>query len=201
MRPQGRIGRAVAILGATLALVLSAGCGGAPQPPTTAGRHDSPVPPTILAKPPLAAPITFDIKRLGIAGSTLIPLGLQPNGTVEVPPVTEPMQGGYWRASAPTATTPTVILGHVNGGGQPGLFAQLTELAEGDTVTVHRADGTSSRYTIMHSERVSKDRFPTGWVYGDQAVPTLRLVTCGGELDTARHSYRDNIVAFGALSP
>jgi hypothetical protein len=156
---------------------------------------------TVLARPPLAAPVTFDITRLDIAGATLIPLGLQPDGTVEVPPVTEPLQGGYWRAGFPTATTPTVLLGHVNGGGKPGLFADLTKLGEGDMVTVHRADGTASRYTIVHTERVSKDQFPTGWVYGDQAVPTLRLVTCGGEFNTARHSYLDNIIAFGALTP
>jgi len=202
MRPTSGTRRAIAALGATLALVLLAGCGGDPQPSTVAGRHDAPVPPmTALARPPLAAPVTVDITRLDIAGATLIPLGLQPDGTVEVPPVTQPLQGGYWRASAPSATTPTVILGHVNGGGKPGIFAQLTTLAEGDTATVHRADGTASRYTIMHTERVSKDKFPTDWVYSDQAVPTLRLVTCGGEFNAARHSYLDNVIAFGALTP
>jgi hypothetical protein len=200
MRLLPRTRRVIALLSATLALVLLAGCSGAPQPPTAAGQHDDPVPPYVLARPPLAEPVTVDVKRIGIVGAMLIPLGLRPDGTVDTPPAAQPLQGGYWRASAPTATTPTVILGRVSGGGQPGLFAHLGEVTEGDTVTVHRSDGTVSRYTILHTERVDAERFPTDWVYSDQAMPTLRLVTVGDGVKTARRGALDNVVAFGALT-
>ena len=42
--------------------------------------------------------------------------------------------------------------------------------------------------------------FPTLDVYADTAVPTIRLVTCGGAFDSATHHYLSNIVAFGQLA-
>ena len=50
-------------------------------------------------------------------------------------------------------------------------------------------------------EQYPKDRFPTRAVYGDVAGPELRLITCGGELDRAARSYRDNIVVYARMAP
>jgi hypothetical protein len=52
---------------------------------------------------------------------------------------------------------------------------------------------------VERVEQYPKDRFPTRAVYGDVAGPELRLITCGGELDRAAHSYRDNIVVYARL--
>ena len=67
----------------------------------------------------------------------------------------------------------------------------------GDHVVVTRRDGRSITFVITGVRQYSKTAFPTIDVYGDTAVPTIRLVTCGGAFDSSTHHYLSNIVAFG----
>jgi len=144
-------------------------------------------------------PAAVDIPKIG-AHSSLVPLGLNPDNTVQVPPVSTPMQAGWYSyGPAPGEVGPAVILGHVDGNTQPGIFYRLSELRPGDVVTVSRKDGTEAEFVIRKVEEISKDRFPTGAVYGDTADPELRLITCGGSFDRSAHSYRDNIIVYAAL--
>jgi hypothetical protein len=47
--------------------------------------------------------------------------------------------------------------------------------------------------------RFSKSRFPSRAVYGAIDHAGLRLITCGGTYDAARHRYLDNVVVFAKL--
>ena len=47
--------------------------------------------------------------------------------------------------------------------------------------------------TVSH---VAKARFPTDLVNAPTLQRSLRLVTCGGSFDRARHSHRDNVIVF-----
>ncbi|OXM72371.1 MULTISPECIES: class F sortase [Amycolatopsis] len=188
---------AVRVFVALLGLLLLGGCA-AQQAPV-------PVPPgvtTAETTAEAAAPVEpelVDIPRIG-ARSTLVPLGLNADDTIEVPPVTQPMQAGWYRhGPAPGEAGPAVILGHVDGGGQKGIFHRLKELAPGDEVAVSRKDGSVVRFAVSRVEQIDKDEFPTEAVYGDTAGPELRLITCGGSFDRAAHSYRDNIIVFAVL--
>lgn len=143
----------------------------------------------------VAAPI-LRIPSIGVR-STLIPLGLNADGTVEVPSLDEPMQAGWYRyGPTPGDVGPAVVLGHVNARGSPGVFARLDELAVGDAVSVERDQGHRIDFVVTRVEQVSKTRFPTARVYGDTPAPELRLVTCGGELDRARHRYLDSVIVY-----
>jgi sortase (surface protein transpeptidase) len=184
-----RIGSAVvaAVLAAT---ALLGGCA-APDIP-------APAPPTTTAT--TAVPAGIDIPRIG-ARSSLVGLGLDAEGAVQVPPVEEPMQAGWFTgAPKPGEPGPAVILGHVNGGGQAGIFARLNELAEGDEVLIRRTDGTVARFTVTRVDQVPKADFPTEAVYGDTEGPELRIVTCGGTFDHGAHSYRDNVIVYATLT-
>ncbi|MGW5740529.1 class F sortase [Amycolatopsis sp. NPDC003861] len=141
------------------------------------------------------------IPRIG-AQSTLVPLGLNPDGTLEVPPVSRPMQAG-WYALGPTPgeNGPAVIVGHVDGNRQKGVFYRLRELVPGDPVLVARKDGTTLTFVVSRVDKVDKDEFPSDAVYGDTPDPQLRLITCGGSFDRTVHSYRDNIIAYAKLKP
>lgn len=45
------------------------------------------------------------------------------------------------------------------------------------------------------------DSYPvTERVYGDQPRPALRLITCDGEFDPIRRSYRNNIVVYASFA-
>jgi sortase (surface protein transpeptidase) len=140
-----------------------------------------------------------DIPKIG-AHSSLVPLGLNPDNTVQVPPVSTPMQAGWYSyGPTPGETGPAVILGHVDGMKQAGIFYRLRELASGDRVSVSRRDGSTARFVVTRVDRVSKDAFPTDAVYGNTAGPELRLITCGGDFDHTAHNYRDNVIVYAGL--
>lgn len=149
---------------------------------------------------PPSEPAEVRIPRIGVI-SSLVPLGLNADETVEVPPVEQPMQAGWYRfARTPGEAGPAVLLGHVDGKRQPGIFFRLKELVAGDEVEVSRKDGTTARFRVRRTEQVAKDSFPTEAVYGDTADAELRLITCGGSFDQAAHSYRDNVIVHATLT-
>ena len=189
---------------AALVLVVATGCGGGAAAP---GDGPSLSSPTVTGAPvapiaPLAAspPVALTVDAIG-ARSSLVPLGLNPDKTVSVPPVSQPLQAGWYRLGpTPGALGPAVILGHINGGGQQGIFSRLHELKPGDQIKVARQDGRTALFTVTKLQQVSKSSFPTLAVYGDVPDAELRLITCGGSFDRAKHSYVDNIVVFAALT-
>lgn len=149
-----------------------------------------------------ADPVELRIESIG-AVSSLIPLGLNPDQTITVPPVSQPMQASWYGfGPTPGAAGPAVILGHVNGNGKPGIFARLHEAKPGDLVKITRADGSTAIFTITRLEQLAKDSFPTEAIYGDLPgnVSELRLISCGGAFDRGARSYRDNIIAFATLT-
>ena len=48
-------------------------------------------------------------------------------------------------------------------------------------------------------DKYPKAEFPTNTVYGDIDHPGLRLIMCGGRLDSDAASYDDNIVVYADL--
>ncbi|HTK65404.1 MAG TPA: class F sortase [Pseudonocardia sp.] len=189
---------------AALLLVLATGCGGQPtelpdgptlSAPSIVGGAVTPIPPL-----PAATPLEVRIDAIN-AESSLEALGLNPDQTVAVPPVTQPKQASWYKLGpTPGAPGPAVILGHINGGGEPGIFSRLHELKPGDQVKVSRADGKTALFTVTKLEQVKKDSFPTLAVYGDTTGAELRLITCGGSFDRTKHSYIDNIIVYAALT-
>lgn len=188
-----------------LALAAVSGCAAEPASRSAAATS----PPAATAPPALSAPSraglpksepeSVDVPKIG-AFSTLIPLGLNADGTVQVPPVNEPRQAGWYELGpTPGEIGPAVILGHVDGNKQEGIFWRLKELAPGDQVSVARRDGATAHFVVTRVDQIDKDEFPTEAVYGDTTDAELRLITCGGSFDHAAHSYRDNIIVYAVL--
>ena len=183
----------VAVVAFVAATAAVAGCSAAPR-----GAVDPP-PPANTSSTATAEPAEVRIPKID-AVSSLVPLGLNADRTVQVPPVDTPEQAGWFTgAPRPGDRGPAVLLGHVNGGGQAGIFARLAELDPGDEVLVERADGSTVRFTVRRVDQVPKTEFPTDEVYGDTDGPELRLITCGGSFDEGADSYRDNIIVYAAM--
>lgn len=155
-----------------------------PEPARTVGA----------ATMPIAIPVRLQIPSIGV-DSELMDLGLQPDGTLEVPPSGFPA-GWYTGAPTPGELGPAIIAGHVSWAGQPGVFFHLQDLSTGDEIAITREDGSTARFRVTRVERFAKDQFPTQAVYGDLDHAGLRLITCGGEFDRQLRSYRDNVVVF-----
>jgi LPXTG-site transpeptidase (sortase) family protein len=191
--------RALTAVVAVLAIVMVvaavlglAGCGSAPTSPSPQ-THPAP---QVLAR---SVPVSMDVPRIG-AQSTLVPLGVNADRTIQVPPVTQPLQAGwYTEGPTPGEVGPSVILGHIDGHHQKGIFWRLHELRAGDKVAVRRQDGGTLNFTVYKVDQVAKDAFPTDAVYGNTSRPELRLITCGGAFDAQAHSYLDNVLVFAAL--
>lgn len=193
----GRIRSAVvaAVLATT---ALLAGCG-APSAPRPAAAPAEPSSTTQSESATVAKPAEISIPKIE-ATSALVELGLNADQTVQVPPVDKPLQAGWFTgAPKPGELGPAVVLGHVNGGGQAGIFSRLHELTAGDEILIRRTDNTTVRFTVVRVDQVPKTNFPTEEVYGDTAGPELRLITCGGTFDKKANHYRDNVIVYAVV--
>lgn len=186
------------ILVAVMALgFLASGCGAPPGTPLPALEASSPA---AVAEVPL--PVSVEIPDLDVR-STLIDLHLDAADHLEAPPVTEPMQAGWYADGVrPGAVGPAVIAAHVSGRpadsdhSVPGLFAHLAGLKAGALVHVIRADGSDVTFAVDRVETEDKTEFPTADVYSDTDNEQLRLITCGGRFDPAKRRYLDNVIVW-----
>lgn len=185
---------------------------GTPSPTSSSTAAPSPTgtPPAARATPTAAPedrpavldasePVSLTVPSTGTR-SELLHLGLQEDGSLEVPPE-GPGSPASWYTGSPTPGErgPAVLLGHVNAtGGGPGVFADLRQLAPGDRIEVAREDGSTAVFAVDRGEQYGKDDFPTLEVYGNTADAELRLITCDG-YDPATREFDDNYVVYASL--
>jgi sortase (surface protein transpeptidase) len=144
---------------------------------------------------PESEPVAVSIPRIRVR-SRLVPLGLEENGAMETPKPAD--VGWYSRGPSPGALGPAVIAGHVTWNG-PAVFYRLGTMRRGDHVSVTRKDGKTAVFTVTRVAQFPQSRFPSRVVYGPIDHAGLRLITCGGTYDAARHKYLDNVVVFAKL--
>jgi len=209
------IGTLFALGGTTLIVVAMASQEHAPRPPASAvgslppasavgtlgpprSWHDQ-SPSAVGQVLPRSKPVAIDIPAIGVH-SSLLSLGLNADGTVQVPWGTSYDEAGWYRYSpTPGSVGPAVILGHVSGAGGASVFFKLGDLRPGNRVMVTRRDGSVAVFEIKGVQHYPKDRFPTELVYGNTNHAALRLITCGGSFNFSTGHYVDNIIAFASL--
>jgi sortase (surface protein transpeptidase) len=179
------------------------------QPVPAAGSFDHPADPSAapgfevgalpdrLVVPGGSPPVRLAIPAIGVE-TPLIRLGLEPDRSMEVPGDFD-LAGWFAEGPAPGQPGPAVIAGHVDSRTGPAVFYRLRELRAGDQIHVTRADGARLRFVVDSKQSFAKAGFPTDAVFGPTPAAELRLVTCAGTFDQARHSYRDNLVVFARL--
>lgn len=146
-----------------------------------------------------AEPVQVDIPAIG-ASSSLVDLGLNGDGTLEVPVDYSKagwFTGGNWPGDP--QGPPALIAGHVDDQSGPAVFYKLRDLAVGDEVLVTRADNTVAVFTVTGAEQYPKNAFPADQVYAPVGDSELVLITCTGDFDDAARSYRDNLVVRATL--
>lgn len=202
------------IASAAIAVALISGCAAQPvadisaqQPLSSETTLPSATPavPEVQATPdglevlPASRPVSLDITSIGMT-TVLMPLGLQSDRTLEVPPGEPDSPAGWYDLSpTPGERGPAVVLGHVNAtDGGPGVFAKLRDLNDGDTIDITREDGSMATFEFQHGEQYAKEAFPTQEVYGNTAGAELRLITCDG-YDPDTGQFDDNYVVYATL--
>ncbi len=155
-------------------------------------------PPAMTSDNP-SAPTRIAIPSIGVQAA-VISLGLEQNGTLQVPPVEDDDPAGWYDGSpVPGTVGPAVIVGHTTVGAYGnGVFHRLGELKPGDQIIVDKADGRSASFTVRRIELYPREQFPTSEVYGDTAGPALRLVTCAGT--QSDRGYSESLVVYADLT-
>jgi hypothetical protein len=151
----------------------------------------------ILAR---SLPVRLAIPAIGV-DTTVQQLGLDPDGSVQVPPLGRDSHAGWYKYSpTPGELGPSVVLGHIDSAAYgPGVFFRLGDLRQRDRISITLADHTVAVFEVERVVEYRKAQFPTLAVYGNTDHAALRLITCGGTFDPSRHSYESNIVAYATL--
>ncbi|WP_448061350.1 class F sortase [Cellulomonas hominis] len=170
-----------------------------PSPSPTPSPTPTPSPSPTLAVLPASAPVRLTVPAIGV-DTELMDLGLNPDGTLEVPPGAFPA-GWYTGGPTPGERGPAVIAGHVSWRSDAGVFHDLAALQAGDVLTVQRADRSMATFVVTAVQEYPKDTFPTEAVYGNTLGSELRLITCGGDFDTTTGHFVDNVVVYAVLVP
>jgi len=178
---------AILLLVALLGLV--GGCRADGSARSTPDERPEPVPPT----PVVAEPVAVRVPAVSIA-ARLQPLGLDRRGRLRPPAYGR--AGWYAEGPEPGEPGAAVIAGHLDSITGPDVFATLAQARRGHRVFVDHLDGAVSDFRVVRAARFPQREFPTHRVYADARRPVLRLITCGGDYDTAAGRYLDNVVVF-----
>ena len=148
-----------------------------------------------------SVPVSVDIPAIGVH-SQLLRLGLNADGTVQVPPLTTSADQAAWLkySATPGQVGASVIEGHVDSYHGPAVFYRLGALHPGDTIDVTLADGVTGIFRVTGVREYAKDKFPAQVIYSDANYAALRLITCGGAFDYTTGHYLSSTVVFATLT-
>ncbi len=149
-------------------------------------------------------PVSIAIPAIKVH-SVIQTLGVNPNGTIEVPPLGDTPktnEAAWFKYSAtPGQLGVSVIEGHIDSAFQgPSVFFELGKLAPGDRIYVALADRVEAVFTVRGVRQYQKKNFPTGVFYGNPGYAALHLVTCGGAFDPTDHQYLSSIIVVASLT-
>jgi len=190
----------VLIAGGTAAVVVAVSAQRhAPQPLASAAGRTGPAAGELSMQ--RSVPVAIDIPAIGVQ-SKLLQLGLNSDGTMKVPSLDPaPGQAAWYKYSAtPGQRGVSVIEGHVDTRSGPGVFFRLGGLRPGDRVEVRLANGSVAVFRVTGVRQYLKSKFPAKTIFARTSYAALRLITCGGDFDSATGHYLSSTVVYAALT-
>jgi len=150
---------------------------------------------------PRSVPVAVDIPAIGVH-SRLLHLGVNSDGTIQVPSLNTRAGDAAWYKYSPTPGQrgTSVIEGHVDTYLGPAVFFRLGALRPGDSIDVRLADGITAVFRVTGVRQYLKSRFPAKTIYGAAGFAALHLITCGGVFDYTTRSYLSSTVVFASLT-
>jgi hypothetical protein len=152
-----------------------------------------------LTLPP-SIPTWLRIPAIGV-NAPVKPMGLLPDGYIQVPPLVphSNLVGWYKYSPLPGELGPAVLVGHRDSDGVA-VFYLLGNLRRGNKIYIRRTDGETAIFTVTRVRNFEKSTFPSSLVYGPTPYSALRVITCGGIFNYAIGSYEQNIVVYADLT-
>jgi hypothetical protein len=165
----------------------------APATPTTTPASATSIPavPLAVVAPPLPVPVSVSIPAIKV-NAVVAPVDLQPGtNVIEVPEIDKV---GWWELGPrPGEDGSSLLVGHVDGSGKPGVFWRLRQLVPGDLVSIGYADGSTRSFRVSGRAQLSKQALPPD-LFSREGAARLTIITCGGSFNRVTGHYVDNVV-------
>lgn len=137
------------------------------------------------------------LPTLGV-DAPVVRVGVGTDGEMVVPDSAQDV-AWFHQGKFPGRTQNAVLAGHISWGGQPGVFARLGDLREGDPV-VAQIDGERWEFWVTWTCAFDRDTPRAEQIMGRTSVPSVTLVTCGGTFDRRAGTHTDRIVVRAELA-
>lgn len=155
------------------------------------------------AAPPGTAPAGSPTRvQVTSSGRELVDASLGPTMLDADKVLAPPFGTAGWYAEPgwpkPGHTGASILVGHINHGGNPDVFWNLPSVKLGDIVTVTYGSGSTVKFKITRSEPASKKGVPQDdsiWDW-DNPKPVLRLITCDPGTPLSGGHYEGNWVVW-----
>lgn len=152
-------------LGGFVAVWALTGPGGPPAEAQQISQSVGTAVPEVNGRPvaaPLAAsvPVRIVIPVIPV-NAPVMKLGLNPNGSLQVPPLDNHNLAGWYTGSVmPGQAGASIVVGHVDSWSGGSVFFKIKNLRPGDKVDIVRADGTTAIFTVDGLQKAAKVAFP-----------------------------------------
>jgi hypothetical protein len=149
-----------------------------------------------LAERARSRPVRIRIPALKV-DAPIVAANVDPSGALEVPDNVE--QAAWYQAgAAPGQLGTAIVAAHVDYQGKLGLFNGLHTLPKGAVIYITDVAGTVRQFRVIGGTLAPKNDPSTVQALAAASAgsgrPRLALITCGGDLDSAKHTYYDNYV-------
>lgn len=143
-------------------------------------------------------PTKIRIEKLDVNAS-IESVGMDKEGRMDVPQ--DPDNAAWYTLGfKPGDMGSAVIAAHFDKpDGSPAVFAELTTLTSGDTITVEDSEGKELTYTVQSTATYPFDAFPLQKVFNTTSSRGLNLITCDGTWDKSKKSYSNRFVVYSKL--
>lgn len=137
-------------------------------------------------------PLTLVVPGIGIE-APVIAVGLTNDGAMDVPK--RPSDVGWFEYSPrPGLAGNSILAGHLDWQGTPGVFAKLAGVKNGEAVVIRESDGAERGFAVEWKREVAAEAPPPKQVFEPIISPGLTLITCGGRFNPATRRYDTRIV-------
>ena len=125
--------------------------------------------------------------------------GVDQNNQVAVPNNIH-LAGWFVDSVRPGQTGLSIIVGHVDGLNEAGIFKNLEKLRIGDKFTVEQGSGKVLSYSVKDVTTVDEEKAVNSLFSQDPKVKSqLNLITCGGKFNQSLQSYDQRVIVSSEL--
>lgn len=95
----------------------------------------------------------------------------------------------------------SIIDGHVRGRSKAGVFERLSDVKEGDDITITYGNGSEKRFVVFATKTVPEPEAASHlFEQRPDITSQLNLITCTGRYDAGSRTYADRVIVMAQLA-